>query len=265
MTLPRGASAAPGAELWRQWTAHDPLSSLSIDHSTWDRLVGTYRVAAADGIARVAYARLKTKDRPALDGYLAGLSDIPISAYNRDQQRAYWFNLYTALTLKVVIDHYPVTSIRDIDISPGLFASGPWGKKLVTIEGEPVSLDDIEHRILRPIWTDPRTHYGVNCASLGCPSLPPAAFTAANTQSLLETGARAYVNHPRGARVERDRLTVSSIYIWFKDDFGGTDAGVIAHLRRHGDPPLARALAGIERIAGHAYDWSLNDAEPAPR
>lgn len=275
MTTPGDARAAPSAELWRRWTAHDPASTLAIDHSAWDRLVRLYRigtgrigsgrVGSGEGIARFAYASLKARDQPAIEGYIASLAEVPISTFNRDQQRAFWLNLYNALTVKVIVDHYPVGSIRDIDISPGLFASGPWGKKLLTIEREPVSLDDIEHRILRPIWADPRIHYGVNCASLGCPNLPPAAFTATNSESMLDAGAKAYVNHPRGARIERGKLIVSSIYVWFENDFGGDDEGVIAHLRRYAEPPLAAALDGVVRIAGHDYDWSLNDAAPPPR
>ncbi len=97
----------------------------------------------------------------------------------RAEQFPFWINLYNALTVKVVLDHYPVEIIRDIDISPGLFADGPWGKKLVTVEGEALSLDDIEHRILRPIWKDPRLHYVLNCAALGVPIFSPGRLPPA--------------------------------------------------------------------------------------
>jgi hypothetical protein len=159
-----------------------------------------------------------------------------------------------------VLEHYPVDSIRKIAISPGLFSAGPWGKKLVTVEGKALSLDDIEHRILRPIWRDPRIHYAVNCAALGCPNLQPEAFTADNEEALLERAAHDYVNHPRGATVADGKLTVSSIYVWYQADFGGTDRGVIAHLQHYAAPALAAALAPIERIGADRYDWSLNDA-----
>ncbi len=131
---------------------------------------------------------------------------------------------------------------------------------LIEVEGEAVSLNDIEHRILRPIWRDPRVHYALNCASIGCPDLRAAAFTAENAEALLDTAARAYVNHPRGARVENDRLTVSSIYAWFREDFGGTEAGVIAHLKRYAGPELAKALETATDIGGYEYDWALNAA-----
>lgn len=252
--------AAPKAEAWERWRAHEPASKLTLDHRAWDEFLRTQLRTGSDGIARIAYARVTPAQRKALAGYLTALQAQPVSRLNRAEQYAYWVNLYNAATVDIVLAHYPVESILKINISPGLFARGPWGRKGLKVEGEAVSLDDIEHRILRPLWNDARTHYAVNCASLGCPNLPPQAFTAANTEALLEAGARAYVNHARGARVDKGRLQVSSIYHWFKADFGGDDAGVIAHLRRYAEPPLAAQLAGITRIARHDYDWSLNEA-----
>ena len=173
---------------------------------------------------------------------------------------AYWINLYNALTVDTVLNHYPVGSIRDISISPGLFNRGPWDRKLVTVEGQALSLNDIEHRILRPIWHDPRIHYAVNCASLGCPNLANTAYDGSHLDAMLDAAARAYVNNPRGAAVHDGKLTVSSIYRWYEADFGSTDAGVIAHLKRYAEPPLAAALNGISAIADDHYDWRLNDA-----
>ena len=254
------ARAAPQAEPWPRWTAHDEANPAAIDHGDWDALLGAHLVASPDGINRFAYGALGEADRGRLDAYLARLAALPISAYRRDEQRAYWINLYNALTVAQVAAAWPVDSIREI--RSGLFSAGPWGLELIEVEGQPLTLDDIEHRILRPIWRDPRIHYAVNCASLGCPNLQPDAFTAANTEALLERGAREYVNHPRGARIENGRLVVSSIYAWFEEDFGGDDAGVIAHLRRYADGPLAERLAGIDRVADDDYDWSVN-ASPA--
>lgn len=253
------ASAAPEADLWPRWQAHDPVSRVVVDHGVWDRLLSAYVKPGADGVSRFDYEGLKARDRAALDGYIAALAATPVSALNRAEQFAYWINFYNALTIQVVVDHYPVDSIRDIDISPGLFSSGPWGRKLVTVEGETLSLDDIEHRILRPIWRDPRIHYGVNCASIGCPNLIASAYTAGNIDGLLTQNARAYVNHPRGAAVEDGLLTVSKIYSWFDEDFGGSEAGVIAHLREYAGPELLVQLRGIEDVAGYEYDWALND------
>ncbi len=250
---------APSATVWDRWTAHDPGSTAAVDHSAWDRLLGRYVIAGRDGVNRFAYGRVTAADNAALSAYIDALAAIPVSRHTRARQRAYWINLYNALTVRTVLDHYPVESIRDIDTSPGLFADGPWGADAITIEGEAVGLNDIEHRILRPIWRDPRIHYAVNCASIGCPNLRTVAYTGANTDELLETGARDYINHPRGARVAGGRLTVSSLYIWFQEDFGGTDKGVIAHLRRFASPTLDAQLATVRSISDHGYDWKLND------
>ncbi len=254
------ARAAPRAELWARWTAHDPASPATVDHGPWDRFLEAHVRPGADGVNRVAYAEVTAAGRRALAAYIDGLARVPIGRHRRPEQRAYWINLYNALTVRLVLDHLPVASIRDIDISPGFFADGPWGKKLVAVAGEAVSLDDIEHRILRPIWRDPRLHYALNCAALGCPQLLPQAFTAANAERLLERAARAYVNHPRGVRWDGGELVVSSIYAWYREDFGGGEAGVLAHLRRYAAPGLARRLEAADGIDGHAYDWRLNDA-----
>ncbi len=260
--LPLTAMAAPKSELWPRWQAQDPGSALRVDHAAWTAFLDRHVSEHADGVNRLAYGRVDASAKAALDGYIASLAATPVTKLSRAEQRAFWINLYNALTVQTVIAAYPVKSIRDIKISPGLFSSGPWGKKLIRIEGEEISLDDIEHRILRPIWKDPRTHYAVNCASIGCPNLLREAFTPANMNALLDAGARAYANHPRGAEIKDGKLIASSIYVWFQDDFGGGEAGVIAHLKRHARPEFATALSGITSIASDRYDWSLNDAGP---
>ncbi|MGA6993376.1 MAG: DUF547 domain-containing protein, partial [Candidatus Deferrimicrobiaceae bacterium] len=233
-------SAAPKAEPWTFWAVNDPGSRTSIDHGSWDRFLRKYVVANhPSGIDRVRYASVTPEDRKSLDAYVQQLQQVEVTRLDRSVQKAYWINLYNALTVKVVLDHYPVKSIRDINISPGLFSRGPWGAKLLTIQGQKVSLDDIEHRILRPLWKDNRVHYAVNCASLGCPNLQPEAYTPENLEALLEKGAREYVNHPRGVRLEGERLQLSSIYDWFQADFGGGEAGVLGHLQKYADPGLA--------------------------
>ena len=258
--LSGSAGSAPKSELWPEWLAHADSATLAVDHGAWQRFLDTYLRNGEDGVNRVEYAAVGEQERDALQAYLDRLRSLPVSSLTRAQQLAYWINLYNAGTVSVVLAHYPVASIRDIDISPGWFNDGPWGKKLFDIEGRQVSLDDIEHRILRPIWRDPRLHYALNCASVGCPNLQPSAFSADNAEVLLQRAARDYVNHPRGARLERGELKVSSIYRWFEEDFGGSEEAVIRHLRHYAAPPLVQELAGIRRIDGHHYDWSLNDA-----
>ncbi len=251
---------APAADLWPRWQRHDPAAGATLDFTAWDALLGRVVSRHDDGINRVDYAALAGPKAAALQRIVAELAAVQISRFNRDQQQAYWINLYNALTLQVVAAHYPVRSIRDIDISPGWFSDGPWDAELVTVEGTALTLNDIEHRILRPIWRDARVHYAVNCASLGCPNLAAEAYRGAVVDAQLERAARAYVNHPRGVSLAGGRVTVSKIYDWFLEDFGGSTKGLLAHLAAYAEAPLAEALAAVEEIDGTAYDWALNDA-----
>ena len=254
---------APKSELWARWQAHNPASEATIDHTAWGGLLKTYLRVGDDGVNRFDYAAVTSTDRAALGRYIADLAAVPIDDYSRPEQFAFWVNLYNALTVHVVLTHYPVASIRDIDVSPGLFSDGPWDRPLVTVAGEALTLNDIEHRILRPIWQDPRIHYAVNCAAVGCPNLQAVPFTAETAEALLERAARAYVNSPRGVSFGKNGLIVSSIYVWFQEDFGNSDADVIAHLHRYAEPELADRIRQTPRLTGHAYDWALNDARQA--
>ena len=251
--------AAPEARLWPFWDRHDPASARTVDHDPWAGFLADYVREGDDGVNRVAYADVTPADKAALDSYVQVLAGLPIRSHGRDEQMAYWINLYNALTVRVILDHYPVDSIRDIDIS-GFFADGPWGADLLTIEGQEVSLDDIEHRILRPIWRDPRIHYAVNCASIGCPDLQPEPFRAGDLDAQLDGAAGGYVNDQRGAAIEDGELVVSSIYEWFQEDFGGNEAGVNRHLKVHAGPELGPRLGAFSSIDDDRYDWSLNDA-----
>jgi len=252
-------AGGPKADLWARWQAHDPAATARLDHGAWGRFLARYLRIEPRGANRLDYARVTAADKAGLAAYVAEMEAVAVSGLNRREQLAYWINLYNALTVKVMLDHWPVTSIRDIDISPGLFSDGPWGKKLVVVMGEKLALDDIEHRILRPIWKDPRIHYAVNCASIGCPDLAPQPFTGDIADRMLNAAAQTYVNSPRGVRIDGDgRLVVSKIYDWFIDDFGGTEAGVLAHLAQHAGPDLKPRLAGRTAIDDYAYDWRVN-------
>ncbi len=252
---------APKASLEPRWETHDAAAVATIDHSAWGEFLNVYVSRGADAIARVDYSRVTKSSQEQLATYISELSATPISRFNRPEQRAYWVNLYNALTVNLVLSRFPIDSILDIDISPGLLEFGPWDKAIAEVEGQPLSLNDIEHRILRPIWQDARIHYALNCAALGCPNLQRKPFTAAKAERMLESAAREFINSKRGVRIEDNRLVVSKIYNWFSSDFGGNHAAVISHLTAYASPALAEALIEIRGIDGFEYDWRLNDAQ----
>ena len=254
------AYAAPKANLWPYWQNHDANSFVVIDHGRWDAIVKKYVVVNhPSGINRFSYKRVSPEDRRLLKDYLQDMQAVRVSSLNRPEQKAYWINLYNALTVEVILAHYPVKSIRDINISPGLFTRGPWDAKLLTIEGQQISLNDIEHRILRPIWRDNRVHYALNCASLGCPNLQPQAYTSQNMEKLLEEGAREFINHPRGVSFTGNGINVSSIYFWFMENFGGSETGIIDHLKKYLSPAGLEKLNHTVNRLSHHYDWKLNE------
>ena len=262
-TLPvQSAKAGPEADLWDRWMEYTPRSTVQVDNSLFDEILKQHRHLSPDNVSLINYADLKGRDESSLNRYLDLLQDTDVDSLSRAEQFAYWGNFYNALTLKVIIDHYPVASIRDIDISPGFFSNGPWGAKLVTVMGEDLSLDDMEHRILRPIWRDPRVHYVVNCASIGCANIQAHAWRARTLYGDLNTAAADYVNHPRGASVIDGELKASTIYSWFVEDFD-VDGGVVQHFKQYGSPALKSQLADITRVSDYDYDWALNDYSSA--
>ncbi len=237
-------------------------SGVNVDHQAWDALLKAYVKPGSDGLNRIDYAGFKRSGHGELKAYLKRLQAVTPASLARPEQFAFLANLYNAKTIDIVLDRYPVKSIRDIKLGGGVvaaFTGGPWKAKVMSVAGTELSLDDIEHAILRAVFKDPRVHYAVNCASIGCPNLQTAAFTAATLESQLEAGARAYINHPRGVTAGADGVRVSSIYSWFKADFGGNDAGVLKHLSKYAKPDLAQRLKSADSIAGDSYDWTLND------
>ena len=252
--------AAPKAELWPHWQANDPQSGTRVDHSSWALFLDRYLVVSKSGYANlVRYAAVSSADKDSLAKYIDTLAAVPMTKLNRAEQKGAWINLYNALTVLTILDHYLVKSIRDI--RSGWFSSGPWDLKLIKVEEIELSLNDIEHRILRPIWQDNRVHYAVNCASLGCPNLQLEPFTAENSHRLLEKAAREYVNSPRGVDLSGGELTLSSIYDWFQADFGGSDATILTHLEKFAAPALAAKLKSYRGTISYQYSWDLNNEE----
>lgn len=263
MTLPAVAAATD------KFSKHAAGATTVINHSAWDKLLKIYVVAGRDGLNRVRYRAFKAKGHGALKGYIKMLERVRPTTLARPEQFAYWANLYNAKTIDVVLDAYPVKSIREISIGGGLFnllkksvgKGGPWKAEIIQVEGQKLSLDDIEHGIMRPVFKDPRVHYAVNCASVGCPNLQTTAFTGAKLEKMLDAGAKAYINSPRGFQIKGSRVTGSSIYNWFVTDFGGNARGALKHAAKYAKPDLAKKLAKAISIADYEYDWSLNDAK----
>jgi len=241
------------------------LPAQAADTATYDRLLARYVVTSADGINRVRYAAWKadSDDINALNAYVASLEQDRPSRMARDAQLAHWINLYNAVTLQIVLENYPVRSIRDIrsqTLDPrGLI--GPWRTQRVTVEGRRLTLDQIENAILRPQFDEPRIHYAINCASIGCPNLAASAWRAETMDANLTEAALAYINHPRGVSIDaQGRVRASRIYQWFVADFGGSAAHVLTHVRSFASPELQRQISSAASITSYAYDWSLNDA-----
>ena len=257
------APAAARAEVDPAFAAHTKGSTATVDHAAFDTLLKTYVATDAQGLNRVGYKAFKASGHAALKAYLAGLEKVDVAKLDRPEQFAFWSNLYNAKTIDIVVDKYPVKSIKDISLGGGLLAAvtgGPWKAKSLRALGREMSLDDIEHGLLRPLFKDPRVHYAVNCASVGCPNIGREALTGAKLEAQLDAAAKAFINSRRGIRVAGGQVTASSIYSWFQADFGGSAVGVLEHARKYADPALKQKLEGITGIAEFNYDWSLNDA-----
>lgn len=226
----------------------------------WRNVLVNHTNKDTDGLVRFDYAGLKAapNDMDALTQYIDDLAAKKPSTFERKEAMAYWANLYNALTVRIVAENYPVKSIRKI--KSGLLP-GPWKKKLVTVEGEKLSLDNIEHDIMRPTFKTPLVHYMVNCASIGCPNLKETPWYAETLDQELDQAARAFVNSPRGVTSSKGRLQVSSIYKWFQKDFGGSQEGVIEHLSEYANENVAAKLVGRKKIDKFGYNWDINAPE----
>lgn len=242
MTLAAGSAAADDTDL----------------HAAWDELLATYVVPGEDGVNRFDYGGLKAnaEDAAKLEAYLDRFADFDVETLEENAQFAAYANIYNALTVKYIVGRYPTKSIRSGHIV------GPWKRVFTTINGEEVSLDAIEHDILREDWDDPRVHYAVNCAAYSCPNLQTEAWSGETLDEDLDRAARAYVNDPRGVTIRANgTLQVATIYKWFREDFGGSNQGVIDHFLDYAEPDLAAQIQAKPRITKHEYDWDLNDVE----
>jgi len=231
------------------WVAGPGVQAAQVDHALFASLLSKH---VKDGV--VDYQGVKD-DEAILDQYLAALAAVDPEPLSTDDQFAFYVNAYNAWTIKLILSRYPdIRSIKDL----GSLFSSPWKKTIARIDGGLLTLDQIEHDILRKRFMDPRVHFAVNCASKSCPPLQGEPFTGSRLNDQLNQAAQAFINAPRFNRLEGDTLWVSKIFDWFSEDFQG---GVVAYFIQFADAPLSDQLVkNKERIKVKYldYDWSLN-------
>lgn len=209
-------------------------------HDQWQSLLQKH----VSAIGVVNYKGLKSQEST-LDTYLSDLSDhVPGSSDISKKAKAFWINAYNAYTVKLILDHYPVNSIRDIS------GGEPWDKKWIKLGAKTYSLNNIEHDILRPMWKDARIHFAVNCAAKSCPPLGNNAFTASNTNRLLEQLTKRFINHAGSNTISSSSLVLSKIFEWYKTDFGDLTGFI--------DKYTTVEIPSDVKITYQDYDWSLN-------
>lgn len=206
---------------------------------------------------RVDYAALKSD--PRLDLTVAAIATADLTTLeDRSERLAFWLNAYNALTLKLVADHYPVASIRDI-------ADGkPWDQPVVTLaDGRTLTLNQIEHEIIRPQFKEPRVHFALVCAAASCPPLRSEAYVGDRLEALLEDQAKTFLRDSAKNRYDPagQTLQVNAIFHWFATDFGNDDAALIEFVA----PYLPKAPGPDAKISTLDYDWSLNGLAKQPR
>ena len=254
--------AAPNSELWEYWSAHESESAGEVDHLLWQTLLTRHVIAGTDGINRVSYGTFDDTSKALLSQYINALSQAKPTQLNRNEQLAYWVNLYNAQTIQVVLDHPKKDSI--LSMGPFL-AFGPWDEPYLEIEGKPVTLNDIEHRILRPIWRDHRLHYVLNCASIGCPNLSRSAYTPANMAAQLAQAEQTFLQHPRAVSFsDSNTLQLTSLFDWYQTDFADNEKQLLDYVAQQ-RPDLAERIATLAKLKKpkikYVYDWSLNKAD----
>lgn len=214
------------------------------NHDIWNQLLKIY----VSDQGKVNYKGLK-QSATRLDVYLKQLVDqAPESGWTKDQELAYWINVYNAFTVKLIVDNYPVKSIMDID------SGKPWDRKWIRIGGNTYSLSEIENDVIRKKFNEPRIHFAVNCASVSCPKLLNEAYTADKLNTQLEVQSKAYINNPLHNSITATSASISELFNWYKADFvkGGT---LIDFLNRFSEVKLNPTAT----LAYKQYDWRLNE------
>jgi hypothetical protein len=231
--------------------------ALAFDHGQWDALLKKNVVVLEGG--KASQFRYAEVDRKALQSYLANLSKVEekeFKAWPREEQMAFLINAYNAFTVEKILTRYPdIRSIWDF----GKIFANPFKDEFFTLLGRRMSLDGIEHGMLRKNYREPRVHYAVNCASVGCPMLREEAYVAARLDRQLEEQAVRFLSDRSRNRFREGRLQVSKIFDWFKEDFEPRQAYFARYAKALGYP------GGEVPITFLDYDWSLNDYRSSSR
>lgn len=224
-------------------------SKATVDHSLYGELLKKY---VKDGV--VDYRGFKN-DEALLDKYLEVLENIEVNSLSRDEQFAFYLNTYNSWTIKLILRAYPgIKSIKDL----GNIFKSPWEKKIVRINGDIITLDDVEHKILRAKFKDPRVHFAVNCASKSCPPLISAPYRGSTLSQQLDDATRDFVNDPKSNYLKGNKLYVSKIFKWFPEDFNDDIIGFVVHYAEGDFKRELEAKKDNTKITYLYYDWSLN-------
>ena len=225
-------------------------SKTAVDHSIYADLLRKY---VNNGM--VDYAGFKAEENR-LDTYLKVLEQIDPGKLNRNEQFAFYLNAYNAWTIKLILSGYPgIKSIKDL----GSIFRSPWKKKFVQINRDTITLDDIEHNILRPKYKDPRIHFSVNCASLSCPPLITEPYRGAILDKQLDSATIAFLNNPDRNRLDGDTLYVSRIFKWYSEDFNNDVYGFFLNYANDSLREQLMAKRDDIKIEYLEYNWSLNE------
>ena len=212
-----------------------------VDHSAWDKLLKKYVADNGD----VDYKGFKN-DSEVLNTYIDYLSTkVPSEHWSKQEKLAYFINVYNANTVKLIIDNYPIKSIKDIQ--------SPWSINRIKIGDGNFSLSDIEHNILRKM-NEPRIHFAINCASKSCPRLMNVAYTSENVESLLENAAKAFINNPDKNKLSENSVQLSKNFKWYKEDFT-KNGNLIDYINQYSNLKIHKDAI----ISYLEYDWSLNE------
>ena len=250
------AYATPSSKLNVFWADSEPNSGLHLDHSAWQKTLDEYLVVNhPSGINRFDYARVSKPHKLRLAVYIAYIAQFDPRQLSRDEQKAMWLNLYNVLVVAAVLNQQSIPEIDSIRRVGG--EDGPWRGSMLKMVTQDISLDVIEHNILRPIWNDPRIHFALHRATLGSANLQPQVFTHKNIEQQLDQATREFVNSVRGVSFVENRLLLSTLFNWYSADFGGGIANVKKFLAKYATPELAIKIARSRRVR-YRYQWSLN-------